>query len=129
MPRFLSAAILFLMLTGCGYIGPVLPPLLDIPQPVPYVNAIEYGDKILVEFVQPDFTTEGNPLHNVRSLEVRVGPSVNPFSADEWAKTATVYPVASPASGPFRKEIPVSEWVNKEVLISVRATGPKGKPA
>jgi hypothetical protein len=124
-----SAAILFFALTGCGYIGPVLPPLLDIPQPVPYVNAIEYGDKILVEFTQPDLTTEGNPLHTVRSLEVRVGPSVNPFSPDEWAKTAKPYPIPSPAPGPFTKEIPVSDWVNKEVLISVRAVGPKGKPA
>jgi hypothetical protein len=136
MPRFSirvyprsSAAILIFALSGCGYIGPVLPPLLDIPQPVPYVNAIEYGDKILVEFTLPDLTTEGNPLRNVRSLEVRVGPSVNPFSPDEWAKSAKPYPVASPAPGPFTKEIPVADWVNKEVLISVRAVGPKGKPA
>ena len=124
-----SAAILIFVLTGCGYIGPVLPPLLDIPQPVPYVNAIEYGDKILVEFTLPDLTTEGNPLRNVRSLEVRVGPSVNPFSPDEWAKSAKPYPVASPAPGAFTREIPVADWVGKEVLISVRAVGPKGKPA
>jgi hypothetical protein len=124
-----SAAILFLLLSGCGYIGPVQPPLLDIPVTVPYVNAIEYGDKILVEFTLPDLTTEGNPLRNVRSLEVRVGPSINPFSPDEWAKTAKPYPVPSPAPGPFTREIPVADWVDKEVLISVRAVGPKGKPA
>jgi len=124
-----SAALLCFTLAGCGYIGPVLPPLLDIPQPVPYVNAIEYGDKILVEFTLPDLTTEGNPLRNVRSLEVRVGPSVNPFSPDEWAKSAKPYPVASPAPGAFTREIPVADWVGKEVLISVRAVGPKGKPA
>jgi len=124
-----SAAILFLLLSGCGYIGPVQPPLLDIPLTVPYVNAIEYGDKILVEFTLPDLTTEGNPLRNVRSLEVRVGPSVNPFTPDEWAKTAKPYPVPSPVPGPFTREIPVAEWIDKEVLISVRAVGPKGKPA
>ncbi len=136
MPRFLirvhprsSAAVFIFALSGCGYIGPVLPPLLDIPQAVPYVNAVEYGDKILVEFTLPDLTTEGNPLRNVRSLEVRVGPSVNPFSTEEWAKSAKPYPVASPAPGPFTKEIPVADWLNKEVLISVRAVGPKGKPA
>ena len=124
-----SAAILIFVLSGCGYIGPVQPPLLDIPLAVPYVNAIEYGDKILVEFTLPDLTTEGNPLRNVRSLEVRVGPSVNPFSPDEWAKSAKPYPVPSPAPGPFTKEIPIADWLNKEVLISVRAVGPKGKPA
>jgi hypothetical protein len=125
---YIGAAFAFL-LTGCGYIGPVLPPLLDIPLAVPNVNAVEYGDKIVVEFTLPDLTTEGNPLRNVRALEVRVGPGVNPFSADAWAKTAKAYPIADPVPGPFTKEIPVSDWLGKEVLISVRAVGPKGRPA
>ncbi len=116
-------------LTNCGYPGPVLPPLLDIPLSVPYVNAIEYGDKIIIEFTLPDLTTEGNPLHDVRSLEVRVGPGISPFSTERWAPTATAYPIASPAPGPFTKEIPAAPWINKDVLISVRAVGPKGKPA
>jgi hypothetical protein len=125
-----ACAVLF---TGCGYIGPVLPPLLDIPLAVPYINAIEYGDKIVVEFTLPELTTEGNPLRNVRSLEVRVGPGVTPFSIDAWAKAAKAYPIADPAPGPYTKEIPVSDWlgqdVAKAVLISVRAVGPRGKPA
>src|SRR5271156_6809853 len=99
-----SAAILFFALTGCGYIGPVLPPLLDIPLSVPYVNAIEYGDKIIVEFTLPDLTTEGNPLRNVRLLEVRVGVGPSPFTTERWAETAKSYPVASPVPGPFTKE-------------------------
>jgi hypothetical protein len=119
----------FAILTGCGYPGPVLPPLLDIPLSVPYVNAVEYGDKILVEFTLPDLTTEGNPLRNVRLLEVRVGVGPSPFTTERWAETAKSYPVASPAAGPFTKEIPVSDWVNKDVVISVRAIGSKGKPA
>jgi hypothetical protein len=93
------------------------------------VNAAEYGDKIVVEFTLPDLTTEGNPLRNVRALEVRVGPGITPFSADAWAKTAKPYPIADPMPGPFTKEIPVSDWLGKEVLISVRAVGPKGRPA
>ena len=125
-----SAAILaFALLTGCGYPGPVLAPLLDIPLSIPYVNAVEYGDKILVEFTLPDLTTEGNPLRNVRLLEVRVGPGPSPFTTDRWAETAKSYPVTNPAPGPFTKEIPVGDWVNKDVVISARAVGPKGKPA
>jgi hypothetical protein len=79
---FLSAALLSTLLTNCGYPGPVLAPLLDIPMPVPYVNAIEYGDKIIVEFTLPDLTTEGNPLRNVRLLEVRVGVGPSPFTTE-----------------------------------------------
>jgi hypothetical protein len=122
-----SAAIFILCLTGCGYPGPVLAPLLDIPSAIPYVNAVEYGDKILVEFTLSDLTTEGNPLRNVRLLEVRVGPGPSPFTPERWAETATSYPIAAPAPGPFTKEIPVADWVNKNVVISARAIGPKGK--
>ena len=46
--------VFLLILTNCGYPGPVLPPLLDIPLSVSYVNAVEYGDKILVQFTLPD---------------------------------------------------------------------------
>jgi hypothetical protein len=123
------APALFALLTGCGYPGPVLPPLLDIPLAVPYVNAVEYGDKILVEFTVPDTTTEGNPLRNVRSIEVGIGPGPSPFTVERWAKTAKFYPVASPAPGPFTKDVPAAEWIKKEVVISVRAVGPKGKPS
>ncbi len=125
----LSAAVLLLLLAGCGYPGPVLPPLLDIPMAVPYVNAVEYGDKLIVEFTLPDLTTEGNPLRNVRLLEVRVGVGPSPFTTERWAETAKSYPIPSPAPGPFTKEIPAAEWVNKDVVISVRAVGPKGKPS
>jgi fibronectin type 3 domain-containing protein len=125
----LSAAVVLLLLTNCGYPGPVLPPLLDIPLSVPYVNAVEYGDKILVEFTLPDLTTEGNPLHNVRSLVVGVGPGPSPFTPEKWAETAKQYPVANPAPGPIATEIPAAEWVKKDVVISVRAVGPKGKPS
>jgi hypothetical protein len=124
-----SSAAIFLLLTGCGYPGPVLPPLLDIPLSIPAFNAVEYGDKIVVQFTLPDLTTEGNPLRNVRLLEVRVGPGISPFNTERWAETAKSYPVASPAPGLFTKEIPVADWVNKDVVISIRAIGPKGKAA
>jgi len=117
------------LLSSCGYPGPVLPPLLDIPLSVPYVNVVEYGDKLLVEFTLPDLTTEGNPLRNVRLIEVGVGPGPSPFTPERWAETAKRYPVASPAPGPFTKEIPAADWVNKDVVISVRSVGPKGKPS
>lgn len=122
-------ALALLFLTGCGFPGPVLPPLLDIPSQIPAVSAAELGDKIIVEFTLPELTTEGNPLRNVRLLEVRVGAAVTPFSVDAWAQTAKAYPVPSPAPGPFTREIPVADWTGKDVLISARAVGPKGKPS
>lgn len=128
-PAVILAAACCIFLGGCGYIGPVQPPLLDIPQQVPYVSAIEYGDKIQVDFTLPDLTTEGNPLHNARLLDIRVGPGVTPMSVDAWVESAKSYPVPSPAPGPFTREIPVSDWQGKEVLVAVRAVGPKGHAA
>jgi hypothetical protein len=127
--RKTSVSALTLLLAGCGYVSPVLPPLLDIPSQVPSISAAEYGDKIVVQFTLPELTTEGNPLRNVRSLEVRVGPGVTPMSTEAWAAAAKAYPVPSPAPGPFTREIPASDWIGKEVLISARAIGPKGKAA
>jgi hypothetical protein len=129
----LAAAVFILALTGCGYPGPVLPPLLDIPSQVPYVSAVEYGDTILVQFTLPDLTTEGNPVRNLRLLEVRVGPPVTPLLPQLWERSAKSYPVPNPGPGPFTKEIPVADWLaanekDKEVLISVRAVGSRGKP-
>jgi hypothetical protein len=127
--RGAAAMFAFALLAGCGYPGPVLPPLLDIPLAVPPFSVVEYGDNIVVQFTQPDMTTEGNPLRNVRLLEVRVGPGPSPFTTERWAETATSYPVAAPSPGPFTKEVPAGGWVDKVVVISVRAVGPKGKPA
>ena len=129
LDKKLSIVALLCLLTGCGYPGPVLPPLLDIPVQIPYVNAVEYGDTIVVQFTQPDVTTEGNPILNMRLLDVRIGPLVTPLLPQVWEKTAKSYPVPNPAPGAFTREIPVTEWQNKDVLISVRALGRKGKAA
>ena len=123
-----------LFLIGCGYPGPVLPPLLHMPYQIPYVNAVEYGDQILVQFTQPELTTEGNPIRVLRMIEVRVGPPVTPLMPQLWEKTARAYTVPNPSPGPFTQEIPVADWLSanekeKEVLISARATGETGKAA
>ncbi len=62
-----------LLLAWCGYIGNPMPPTLDLPQTINDVHFAEIGDKILVEFTVPAETTEGLPLKNLRSLELRIG--------------------------------------------------------
>ena len=107
---FLAAA---LVLAGCGYVGPPLPPSLDMPSRIIDLRVVEYGDKIEAEFTLPPLTTEGLPLKSVRSVELRVGE-----------KSFTV-PATGP--GPLRYEVPAREWIGKDVTVMVRATGPKGK--
>ena len=105
------------LLAGCGYPGDPKPPALEIPSRVTDLRAAEYGSNILVEFTLPALTTEGLALTKVRSVELRV--SVGTASQNVNLKAA--------GPGPIHDEIPAGEWIGKDVLLTVRATGPKGK--
>jgi hypothetical protein len=58
---------------------------------------------------------------------VFAGPGPVPFVAEAWAATAKRYPVPGTTPGPLAHRIPASDWIGKEIVIGVRATGPKGK--
>lgn len=125
MKRFLVAAAL--ALAGCGYVGPPLPPVLDIPQRVTDLAVTEYGDKIHVQFTIGPLTMEGLPLKSVRSVEMRVGPTINPWNQDAWAASARRVDITAAGPGGVSTDTPAAEWVGKEVAVAVRVTGPKGK--
>jgi hypothetical protein len=121
---YLAAAAL---LAGCGYMGPPMAPTLDLPQRVTDLVVAERGDKILAQFTLPALTTEGLPLKNVRSVELRVGVAPNPWNPDVWAAGAKRIDIPASEPGLLKSEVPAREWIGKEVAIAVRATGPKGK--
>jgi hypothetical protein len=116
------------LLSGCGYIGPPLPPALDIPSPITDLRAAEDGERILVEFTIPPLTTEGLPLKDLRSVELFVGPPNAPSNPDSWAASAKRFEVPADSPGPIAFDhIPARDWVGQSIEIGVRATGPKGK--
>src|SRR5277367_719290 len=84
----LSIAVL---LTGCGYVGPIQPPALDMPMRVNDLRAAEFGDKIIADFTIPALTTEGLALKSVRSVEVYAGVAANPFSEAAFGASAKRY--------------------------------------
>jgi len=104
-------------MAGCGYPGDPKPPALEIPSRVTDLRAAEYGAKILVEFTLPPLTTEGLALTKVKAVELRV--SAGTISQSVNLKAAP--------PGPIHDVIPASEWIGKDVVLTVRATGPKGK--
>ena len=118
---------------GPGYIGPIQPPVLDIPQLVSDLRAVEYGDQIIAAFTIPSLTTEGKPLTSLRSVDLYAGPGDNAGDPNVWSRTATHYSVPAPAGssglapGPFEYRIPVQAWIGKDMILRVRSTGPKGK--
>jgi hypothetical protein len=105
-------------LSACGYVGPPMPPTLDIPVTITDFRAWEDGDNIEFQFTLPDKTTENLPLTSVRSIELRIG---------EDASQSKLVPLKVSKPGPVMDQVPAQMWIGKTVLLSVRATGPKGK--
>lgn len=108
------------VLSGCGYVGPPMPPTLDIPVTIADFRAWEYGDNIELEFTLPNTTTENLPLTNVRALELRAGE-------DPAQSQIILLPVSKP--GPVTARISARNWIGKSIVLAVRAVGPKGKPS
>jgi len=104
------------LLSACGYVGPPMPPTLDIPVTITDFRAWEYGDNIELAFTLPDKTTENLDLTSFRSIELRIGEN-----------QPVVLPMAKP--GPVTSQVPAQMWIGKTIVLAVRATGPKGKPS
>ena len=116
------------MLASCGYIGPVLPPALDVPARITDLVIAQYGDKIRADFTLPSLTTEGLPLKDIRAVEVRVGVVPTPYNQQVFLVGSKAYPVPQNTPGPTDfMGVPAQEWIGKEVEVLVRSTGPKGK--
>jgi fibronectin type 3 domain-containing protein len=110
------------LLSACGYVGPPMPPALDIPVTITDFRAWEYGNNIEFEFTLPAKTTENLDLKSVRSIELLIGEN-------EPQSKIIPQPVGKP--GPLTGQVPVQTpaqtWIGKTVVLAVRATGPKGK--
>ncbi len=126
MAAGLPAAIL--SLTGCGYVGPVLPPSPQLPDAVTNLQAIERGDQIVITFNTPIRTTDNLAIKQFSEIDLRIGTAPTPFDFDRWAANARQYRLTPPpANDPdnpqavaISKSIPAAEWVGKRVAIAVR---------
>lgn len=105
------------LMAACGYPGEPKPPTLEIPSRVTDLRAAEYGGNILVEFTLPALTTEGLALTKVKSVELRVTAG----TASQNVNLNATGP------GPIHDQIAAAEWIGKDVVLTVRAIGPKGK--
>ena len=52
-----------LLLCGCGVVGDILPPALNLPMRATDMVALEHGKIIVVTFKLPATTTEGMLIH------------------------------------------------------------------
>jgi hypothetical protein len=130
---FLAAAA-FLVLAGCGYVGPVLPPSAQIPLAVTDLSVNERGDQLVIQFTTAAHTTDGAPIQKFESIDLRIGVAPEPFDTEVWAKNAKVLDVPPPeenSHGEARalemtETAPVGDWAGKRVAVLVRASSRRG---
>ena len=127
-PGLCSALLLaFAVCAGCGYVGDPLPPALNIVSPIRDLRVVEYGDRLIIDFTIPNLTTEGLVVKRLGTVDLRIGPGTNPFDTNQWAATARKVPVNASATGPVSTDLPITDWVGKEVVVGVRVVNPKGR--
>ncbi len=114
----------FALVAGCGYVGPPLPPALNIPKPVTDLSVNVIGDQIVVRFTPPDKTTEDIPVETLRAITLYVGQADTPFVRDRWSATARPYEVPL-----TNKEFTIraSDWTGRDLTIGLRTKGRTGK--
>ena len=125
--RRILAAIALAALFGCGYEGHPLPPLANVPSQVTGLSAIERGLNLVIRFTPPQLTTEGFPFKVPPDLDVRAGIASQPFDEQAWAASARKLSAGKETGGVAEYEMPIAQWVGKELTVGVRALGSKGK--
>ncbi len=119
------------LLAGCGSVGEPLYPALRIPSRVNDLAVVERGANLYFDFTIAPLTTEGLPLKDIGSVDLRVGPAgPNGFSMNEWLSSATNVTVPVPEKpGPVHAEFPIAKFIDQDVVVAVRVTNPKGRDA
>jgi hypothetical protein len=119
---------LFLLLAGCGYVGPVVPPSLNIPVAVNDLAVVERGDKLIAQFTISKFTTDGLALRAMGPVELRAGPNTAlPFNLQEWRGNSKLIDSVIPRPGQARAVIPAAQWIGQEIVVGVRLSSVKGR--
>jgi hypothetical protein len=118
-----------LLLSGCGYIGEPLYPLLNIPSRVTDLAAVQRGAAIVYQFTLPLLTTEGKQAR-IGQVEVRIGENAQgTFDTNEWVARSKRIDVAFEKQKHILSETPAAPWVGKEVVIAVKVSGPNKRDA
>lgn len=127
--KLLCVASAALVLSGCGYIGEPMVPLLNIPNRVTNLAAVERGSAIIYQFDLPKLTTEGK-LAKIGKFEIRAGEAIpGGFNADEWAGKASRFEAEADDHGHVLSQIPAALWVGKEMILGVKVYGVNGRDA
>jgi len=124
-----AAGIACSWLWSCGYVGDPLPPALNIPRAPQQLVVVQRGDRLAIQFLVSNRTTEETLLRRLGELDLRIGPgNGEPLDPAAWESRAQPIPVNwDHQPGLVQLEVPASAWLNQKVVIGVRVSSPKGR--
>jgi hypothetical protein len=128
LPKACLAAVAFMLLIGCGYMGQPLPPALKRPVRVVDLDAVERGQNLVIHFTIPKVTTENLPVKD-EDIDLRIGPADSPFMYEAWRRSAERVPVPKTEKSVAELTLPAAKWYGKTVVIGLEARGPHGRSA
>ena len=122
------AGLSFLCLSGCGYVGPVVPPSPQIPSPIIDLKVVERGSDLVVTFTTPTRTLDNHAISQFSTIDLRLGLAIQPFDLEKWSTGAKEYDLPIPTANEkdvaravsFSYKIDVAEWTGKHVIAGVR---------
>ena len=131
LPRLTSltpAALLCsaLLSQSCGYMGPPLPPALNLPNRVTDLTAVQRGSKVVIHFTMSQMTTEAMPIKDPPDVDMRIGVSAPQFNQQQWLEHSERLPVRK---NPTEFEVSTADFVGKDVVVAVRLLNDRGKAA
>ena len=110
------------LLCSCAYIGEPAPPTLGIPLRIIDLTATERVDVLAIGFTILATTTDEAPLRKVSAVELRIAPP-----GPQWENQGRLIDTNVSEPGPVHLDVPVSEWVGREILVRVRVAGKHGR--
>lgn len=93
-----------------------------IPQPVADLTAVERAGQLVIAFTAPALATDGVSLHTLKQADLRIGAE-----GPDWESSARRIENNVVEPGPAHVDVPVRDWIGKEVLIKVRTAGKHGR--
>ena len=58
--------------SGCGKKGPILAPLVRVPQTVQDLSLSRVGNRVILNWTNPEAYIDGNPLQGLSEIEIWV---------------------------------------------------------
>ncbi|MBN2245032.1 MAG: lipoprotein, partial [Candidatus Aminicenantes bacterium] len=67
---YLFLIMLLWILCGCGIKGPLIAPVIKLPQKITEMKIVQRGENLILNWKNPETYTDGSPLTDIDSIEI-----------------------------------------------------------